>query len=444
MTIKTSATANDLGFAGAADNTIERRAGFMLAVMIVLAVLSQFYRSSSGVIAPDLAQDLHLSADDLGILSSAFFVVFAVLQIPLGVLFDRFGPRRVQATMMLWTVVGSLIFAAAESQTALVVGRLMMGFGCAGIMVGSLVVLSRWYSPGRFTRAMALLFASANAGSLIATLPLASAADTFGWRWTFVGLAGLAGVLIVAFLAIIRDTPPGSDASVDKRQESLWETIKGLGRVYRNRDLLAVLPLVGVGYASVITVLGLWGGPYLHDVHGLTGIERGNVLSAMAIAMILGTLFYGPLDRQFNTRKWVTIVGGSGTAGLFLLLAAVPDASLAAVTAMLAALSFVGAYSLVAMAHGLSLFTGDLAGRGTTTLNLALMGGTAVIQAVSGAVVSHVAAQDGAAPTSAYSALFLFLAFLTVAALAVYASARDVKPKVDNAPATGNLRPQES
>src|SRR3546814_7226908 len=136
------------------------RVNAMLAAMIAFAVLSQFYRSSNGVIAPEMMHEMNVDAHAIGLSSGAFFVIFAILQIPIGVLFDRYGPRRVVSGMLVFAVFGSALFGLAHSLGLLVVGRFLIGLGFAGGMVGSLVVLSRWLDPGGFTRAMTLLFAS--------------------------------------------------------------------------------------------------------------------------------------------------------------------------------------------------------------------------------------------------------------------------------------------
>jgi len=130
------------------------RVNVMLAVMIALAVLSQFFRSSNGVIAPEMMAELNIDARSIGLSSGAFFVIFAVLQVPIGVLFDRYGARRVVSSMLGFAVVGSCLFALAQSLDLMVVSRFLIGLGFAGAMVGSLVVLSRWHNPTDFTRAM--------------------------------------------------------------------------------------------------------------------------------------------------------------------------------------------------------------------------------------------------------------------------------------------------
>jgi predicted MFS family arabinose efflux permease len=410
--------------AAAAEGAARRRVPLLLGTMISLAVLSQFFRSSSGIIAPDLMAELHLPADAIGELSAAFFLVFALLQIPVGVLIDRFGARSTVAILMASTVAGSFLFATAQSLGVLILARVLIGAGCSGLMVGSLVVLSRWLTPTGFAGAMALLFASSNAGSLAATLPLAAAATAWGWRPTFIGLAAIAAILGVLFYVVVRDAPQGHRYH-RRTPESVLTVVKGLREVFRIRDLRFVLPLIAVGYATSITIVGLWGAPYLHDVYGLAAVSSGNVLSAVAVSMILGTLVFGRIGRWFPSRRAIA-TGGAILTGLVLLaLGMAPGGPLWSTTLLLCLFGFVGSYSLVVMAHGLALIPDRLVGRGTTTLNAALMAGAAIVQTATGLLVD---AFPGVEVASApYGALFLFLGGLTLSALLVYRRARDVE-----------------
>lgn len=390
----------------------------MLAAMIVLAVLSQFFRSSNGVIAPEMMAELHFDAQAIGLSSGAFFVVFALLQVPIGVLFDRYGPRRVVSAMLIFAVIGSGLFAVAHSLGLLVAGRFLIGLGFAGGMVGSLVVLARWLDPMDFTRSMTILFASANLGSLLATSPLSAATEMIGWRATFVVLAIVTAVVAAGFFWLVRDEPPGRQRTA-ARSESLTATIRGVAEVVRVPGLLRILPLIALGYSSIITIIGLWGGPFLHDVHEVDGLDRGNVLSVLAVAFIAGTLAYGPIQRRVGAFRPVVIGGGIGSAALMLLMALFCDASLYVTLPLLVATCFVGAFSVVLMGHGVALIPSDLKGRGTTALNGVLMGGTAVLQIGSGTVVEAVHDLIGS-PSSGYAGFFAVLGLLMVAATIVY------------------------
>ena len=412
----------------------------LLAAMVPLVILSQFFRSSIGVIAPNLMQDLSLSPDDLGLLAGSFFLIFAALQLPIGILLDRFGGRRVLSSMMVLTVGGALAFAAAQSFGLLLVGRLLIGTGCAGLMIGSLTILGRWYPPDRLAMAMAVLFASANAGNLIATLPLAAASSVWGWRATFAGLAVVSAALTLVFFSIVRDAPDAHGYH-ERRPESLPSVVAGVREVFASRDLLHLLPMIAVGYASTIAVLGVWGGPYLHEVYGLGQVARGKALSVMAMAMILGTLAYGPLDRRFDTRRGVVAAGAVGTIAVLAVLASLADAGLWPVTLLLALFAFLSSYSLVVMAHGLALVPERLAGRGAAMLNAALMGGAGLIQTAIGYLMAAFPDRTGDAAARPYALMFALIALLTGGALLVYCGAKDVKPserKPARPPTTGH------
>ncbi len=406
---------------------VSLRAAAVLGCLILLAIYSQFFRSSIGVIAPDIAHEIPMEADRLGRASSAFFFVFAILQIPVGIALDRYGVRRTLTLMLLVAVVGALVFAAGNSVDELIVGRFLVGFGFTGLMIGGIATLTRWFSPLQFPAAMALLFASSNAGSLLATLPLAAATDAWGWRATFVGLAVISAALTAAFHFVGHDAPKDHPFLLDRRRDSLVEVTKGLGEAVRVRDLFYLLPLIAVGYASIITVLGLWGGPFLHDVYALDAVGRGRILFAMALAMIAGTLAYGPLHRWFGARRPVIIAGAASTAAVFIALGLIKPSSLALTAFLLCLLAFVGAYSVTVMAHGVSLFPPALVGRGTAILHVALNGGTALLQAMTGEIV--VAFGDHGTPNAtSYGSLFLFLGGITVVALLTYIRVRDIAP----------------
>ena len=181
------------------------------------------------------------------------------------------------------------------------------------------------------------------------------------------------------------------------------------------------------------TVLGLWAGPYLAHVHGMDGTTRGNVLFAMAAAQLLGILAFGPLDRIFDTRKWIIVPGGICTVGLLGALALIPGLPAAAAVALLILFTGVTSYAVVIVAHGRSLFPDHLLGRGATTVNIAQVVGLTALPLITGPIVGAFAAQDavpGAAlPEIAYRAAFGAIGLLLAAGLALYAAkAKDAKP----------------
>lgn len=397
-----------------------RRWGWIaLACMVPLAILDQLFRSSNGVIGPDLMQELEMGPDSLGALSASLFIVSAAVQIPIGLLLDRHRACRLVCAMLVFAACGSLLFALSDTVIALTAARSMIGIGFAGMMVGSLVILSRWFTSAQFTKSMGILFAFSNAGTLIATWPLAAATELWGWRTVFVALAFGTAALTLVFFAFVHEAPRGH-ACPRQSPESLDMAIARLWDCWKITGVASILPMIGIGYASVIAVLGLWGGPFLHDVHGLDPTARGRLLSVMAIAMISGTLAYGHVEGWIRNRRKLVTYGAVAAIVPLCALAVWPDAPLWQVAILLLLFCFFGAYSVVVMAHGIDLFPDSLKGRGTTTLNMALLAGTALTQIASGRLVGSLAGREETGAAAVYGSLFLCLAAATAAALIVY------------------------
>ncbi len=392
--------------------------------------ISQFYRTSIAVIAPDLARDLALSPEALGTVTGAFFLAFGATQIPLGIMLDRFGPRYTMAGLLLAAVAGSLVFAAADSLAILSLGRALIGVGCAGVFMGSVVVCARWFPPDRLATAAAVVLAIGGTGNLMAATPLAYAADHMGWRGAFVAMAGLALVMAGAVFAFVRDAPPDHPFH-QRRRETLRDTLRGMREVLGNPRLPYIALMAFVAYSTMATVLTLWAGPYLADVHGLDGIARGNVLLLPSIGLIAGPLFYGPLDRLLDTRKWLVVGGALSTTAVLLALALVPQPPLWLAVLLLTMLGFIGTYSIMIMTHGRASFPERLVGRAVTIVNFANFTGVAVMQFAVGAIVGTFEATDGAAPEAAYRLAFGFLATTLIVALVFYIQVGDAKPSRD-------------
>lgn len=402
--------------------------GFRIVVLLsALTAVSQFYRASLSAIAPELSRDLALSPEALGMANGAFFLSLGLVQLPVGMLFDRHGPRRTIGALTVLAVAGSLLHAAATTPAALIAARALIGLGCAGSFMGAVVLCHHWYGGVRFTTALSWIFALSNLGTLAAATPLAAATTEVGWRWAFVGAAGLTVVVGLFFHALVRDAPPGVAAAGTR--ESMGAILRGLAQVWRSPGLPRVLAIHTFAYASMITILGLWAGPYLHDVHGLAPVARGNALLAMGLAQIVGILAYGPLDRLFNTRKRVVMAGTAGSIALLGVLAALSQPPTWLAVLLLVAFCLVTAYGIVIVAHGRSLFPDELAGRGVTTVNLAQVAGSAGLPILTGALVGAFPTAGGAAPEAAYRAIWAFIAVALASGLVVYAGARDVPPR---------------
>ncbi len=391
----------------------------LLLLLIAVTCLSQFYRVSNSVIAPELTRDLDLSARQLGWAGSAFFFALFAVQIPVGMWFDRFGARRTVAALSLLAMLGSLWIARAADATDLIAGRTIVGVGCAASFMSVVFLCSRWFQPARLATVLSWVFAASNIGTLAAATPLAWIAGTVGWRHGFLGLAAITLLVAVGFYVFVRDRPPEARGA-EPRKESPAEILRGLLEVWRTPGLLPVLSMHFFAYATMLTVLGVWGGPYLYVVHRLDGVARGNVLLAMGVAQILGILAYGPMDRVLRSRKKVVFGGAAISMALLAIMAALALPPLWLAVALLVAFCFFCAYGTVIVAQGRGLFPDRLAGRGVTTVNMAQCLGLAVLPAAMGYIVEGFGGGD-----IAYRWVFGTLAAGVALGSIAYARARD-------------------
>jgi MFS family permease len=400
------------------------KAGF--AMLVAITALSQFHRTCLGVIAPELSADLALSPQALGWANGAFFLALALLQIPVGMLFDRIGARRTIVGLTAISVVAAAWQALAASAGEFIAARLLLGVGCAASFMGTVTLCAWWYPRAQLATRISQVFALSQIGTLAAATPLALAAGAIGWRWSFGAVAAASALLGFLFHWLVRDRLDGG--AMPSKQESFGEVWRGLLTVWRTPGLWQVLAMHCFAYAGMATVLGLWAGPYLADTYGLDGAARGNVMLAMAIAQFFGILAFGPLDRVFNTRKWIIVPGALGTIGLLLALALVPKPPLALAATLLVLVCLVTSYSVVIVAHGRSLFPDHLVGRGVTTVNLAQVVGLTILPVVTGAIVNAFPPGAAGRPEEAYRAAFGAIGLALAMGLAVYFNAKDAKP----------------
>lgn len=399
----------------------------LVGILCLVFTVSQFLRSSTGVIAPNLAADLGLAPEGLGILSGAFFLSFAIAQIPVGILLDRYGARITMIAAVGVAVLGCFVFAAAESEAGLTLARVLMGIGCSAMLMGPLMIYRRWFPADRFAALSGLQISIGTIGALMATAPLAFATEQIGWRASFV-VAGLVTlVLAVAMGFIARDNPPGRPAPPRSR-ETLGQSIGGLAEVARNRKVWPLFIMISCGYASFAAVQTLWASPYLADVHGLDLTARGNVLLGITGGQVVGLLLWGYAERLFGSIKKPIIVGAILSAAILAVLGVLDAPPLWLVTVLFVVFGLNAGYTPLLLAHGRLLFPDRLAGRGITLLNFGNMAGVFVLQALTGALIGYLE-RSGAAIEFSYRATFGALALVLLAALAYYATIPDTNSR---------------
>lgn len=397
--------------------------------------MSQFMRAAMSVVAPDIMAEARLTAEAYGTMAGAFFLGVAAAQIPVGLLFDRFGARVTIAGSLVVAGLATFAFARAEGFVALFAWRFVVGVGFASALMGGLVVAARWFPSDRFSQITGLFIAvSAAVGLMGAATPMAWLSAAIGWRRAFV----VAGVLIFIAAALVwtlvRDAPPGHPWHT-RRVESARQQVAGYLTILRLPGIAYIMLMAGVGYATLITIVGVWGGPYLHDVHGLDGIARGNVLTALVAGSICGLLLYGPLDRWADTRKRVVVVGVMLSAALLASFAALSRPPVALVAAFFFLYGIVGSYYITNIALGRAHYPDHLVGRGVTTVNLCTFLGVVLIQFGSARLMGAFGGgtPGQAVPETAYRIFFAALAVYAFVAALSYLRTRDVRPSEERA-----------
>jgi sugar phosphate permease len=386
----------------------------LFAVFLLAYVLSQFFRAFLAVIAPQLTADLALGPADLANMSAAFYLVFAVVQFPLGVALDRLGPRRTVPALMLAGVAGSYLLAQAQGAAVCIAAMALIGLGCSPIYMGALYYYGRTESPVRFGFVSSLMLGIGSLGNLLAATPLAVAAQWFGWRPTVLAIGAVMAGSAALFWGMVRDPPP-AERPVGRQASALSE----LRQVVTLPGFWALMPLLMLGYAAVVVERGLWVGPYFAEVHRLEPVALGNAVLAMALAMSLGAFAFGSIDRVLGRPKLLVVVGTALTAVFFAVLWGVPRPPLWAAVASVAAIGFMGLCQPMLFAHARRFFPDHLLGRGMTFANFLTIGGAGLVQYVSGLYVASLKS-SGMPVEAVWAELHLSFALLTIGALAVY------------------------
>ncbi len=368
--------------------------------------LSYNYRAVNALLGPVLAEEFSLSAAELGFLTSVYFLAFGAFQIPLGVLLDRYGPRRVNASLLLIAAGGALLFATGQSYAALVAGRALIGLGVSGCLMSSFQAWVLWHPPERIAMLNGIAFATGGLGAITASVPLELLLRLLGWREIFFILVGF-NFAVVAVLATV--VPERTQV---RRGETLTEGLAGVGRIFGDPAFWRIgLALFGL-QAAVGALLTLWMATWLRDVAGYSRAEVGQMLLVVNLALIAGFLGYG-LAADALARKGRSVLplfaGGIGCAAACLALLALGVTFAAPLLWML----FVGCGSVSSLAYSILTrrYPREMAGRVNATLNIFTFGGAFLGQWGVGVVIDRwpqsAAGYDPQAYTYAFGALWV-------------------------------------
>ena len=375
--------------------------------------ISYFFRNVNAIIEADLVGDLGFSAASLGLLTSVYFISFASFQLPLGLLLDRFGPRRTESVLLIFAALGALIFSMAESLSGLILGRLLIGFGVSACLMASFKAYVLWFPPDRLPLMNGLQMVAGGLGAMSATVPLRTALEFTDWRGVFLILSGLT-LLSALVLWLVYPEKEGSTGPVPMKKQ-----LEGLKTVLTSRPFLAIAPLVMFSQSAQMAIQGLWAKPWLRDVAGLDEAECANHLMWMMAAMMAGFFLLGLLsERLYHARKISPVTVGVLAMAVFIVLQLLMALGWTAQPMLLmTAFSFFATAGILPYAGLSQIFPKDLSGRVSTSLNLTVFLGAFAVQWGLGEIINLWPTQGkGYAPES-YGAAFGSLAVLQLSGL---------------------------
>ncbi len=417
--------------AGVETDRLHPRRWLILGLCCLLFVCTQFYRVSNAIIAPELQRDLLVSPEQLGLLNSAFFYFFALMQLPLGLLLDRFGARLTITVLGLTGSVGAWMFAEAGGFAGATLGRALLGLGMAANLMGSMKLFTRWFSAREFATLTGVVLALGGLGSMFAATPLAMMVHLVGWRWSFRIIGGLTAAVTLLFWWLALDRPPGTDKgaalAADGPRLTVLQSIKAL---LKSRDYWLIAWTGFLRYGSFMAIFSLWVGPYLIQGLGMSPIKAGNFLLLLNVGFILGGPLGGWLsDRLLRSRKKVVLLGLASLAAVLLGLSqGLGGRSEIMLGALLILFGLASPIGMVSFAHIKEVMPPAMTGTAVTGINLFFHLGAGVFLQGMGLVVGQlVSSGRPAGPTGgqAYEAAF-FLGFLAAAlGMTLYLFTRD-------------------
>jgi sugar phosphate permease len=295
-------------------------------ILATAYILVYFHRLCAAVVAVDMMNDFKTGGALMGLLGAAYFYPYAAMQLPAGLLSDSWGPRRTITLFFIIACAGSVIQGMAPTLLWAIVGRALVGVGVAMLFVPTMKILAEWFRAKEFATMTGVLIAMGGVGTLIATSPLALLSNAVGWRFSFI-IIGIITIVCAALVwLVVRDRPSlAGFVSADRGPVSGRAIIslrEGVKQVMAHPGFWAISAWFFFECAVFFSFGGLWGGPYLMQVYGLTKTESGNILSMLAAGMIIGSPAHGFISNKIvKARKPVIIFSSMMTMLITAVLA---------------------------------------------------------------------------------------------------------------------------
>ena len=343
--------------------------------------ISNLLRSITATLTPALSSEFNLSAGNLGLLAGGYFLGFSIMQIPAGILLDRFGPKKVISYFLIIALIGTISFALAKSFTGLLISRVFIGVGVAACLMGPLTGYRVWFEKKYQQRSNSWMLMVANIGFVTSTLPVQILIPVIGWRSIFIIIAALILISIVLISLFI----PSWKTQINKVENT---NIKSLSQIWRNKFFISLIPLAFFNYGGVQAIQTLWAGPWMLNVSGYNAIQSATGLFWINVTMLFSFLIWGyflPKISSTRIESMKIVKLGLPISYLVLLVLIIMGEKAGATMFALYILSSI-VISLTQPAIALN-FPSHLAGKSLTSLNVFLFSGTFFVQWIIGLMV---------------------------------------------------------
>jgi predicted MFS family arabinose efflux permease len=383
-------------YVASASPSSSRTLAFALIALACGHALSSCLRTLPAIGLDLMATDLATAPQTLASLLAVYHFSFAALQIPVGAALDRFGVRPVALTLFLGTIVGALAAGLATGPVSFVFAQFLLGVSTSGMLMCPMTLAAKQVSPERFGLWSGAILSLGNTGMLLSSSPLAYVTEHYGWRAGFLISAAIGAVIGAAVFSLVPNQP-----AEEKDRSSPLSQMAEVLRLGLSRPMRGIIALALVSLASALVLRGVWGGPWLMDVKGLTRIQAANQLGIFTLSLIIAPLCAGIIDRKLGHRR-IILAGGHLLAAISVALMALgaPGSVLPHLfhvqvmppqfdLVMLVTMGFATSTQSLLFGMTTQQMGAEMAGRALAATNLALFLGTALLQSATGVVAAQ-------------------------------------------------------
>ncbi len=349
--------------------------------------LSCLLRAITATLSPVLTSEFNLLAADLGLLAGGYFFGFACMQIPLGYMLDKFGPKKIISIFLLIAFVGTTSFALSQTFSGLFISRILIGIGVSACLMAPLTGYRIWFAENLQQRANSWMLMIASLGFVSSTLPVQLLLPSFGWRWIFGGIAIL---ILASFFLILVFIPKWNQKEIINSTKNLDQS-GTLADVWKSKFFISVIPMGLFNYGGLMAIQTLWAGPWMIRVAGYTPIESATGLFWINITMLISFFIWGYFlpkinELGFNALKILKFGLPLSFVVMIIIITIGNKAGAFFLTLFILSSIFL---SVTQPAVGLS-FPSYLAGKALTSFNLLIFSGTFIMQWLIGFIIDYV------------------------------------------------------